>query len=136
VEIKRRLNAAAKCMTPEIEAMNTAIELKMLLDRVEGLIRYAEGKIANRAARAKAKEKTIGQKARDQQAADQKIIIDYQTEESDANLADQREAFEERNAKLRDKGQPEMESDPLGAEGDAKDQLGLKIPKPQEKEDQ
>ena len=110
MEIKRRLNALAKTMTPEIEAMNVGREMKQLCKRLERLVAYAEEKIARSAQRKAAKEKTLGQQAKDRHEAETKVIFDHQTAESDANLADQKEAFDERNERLRDKGQPEMES--------------------------
>ena len=93
MEIKRKLKALDKRMTPEIESMNVANEMDRHCDRISELVDYAEEKIE----RAKTRGKTLGAIVDDARKADAKKVFDHQKEESDANLADQQEAFDERN---------------------------------------
>lgn len=93
MEIKRKLKALDKRMTPEIEAMNVGIEMNRCCDRMEELCNYAEEKIE----RAKRRGKTIGQQVDEARKTKDKEITDHQTAESEANLADQQEAFDDRN---------------------------------------
>jgi len=103
VEIKRRLNALAKSMTVEIEAMNVGVEMNRMCDRFEELVRYADEKIARAAER---RGKTLGQQANERREAADKVISDHQTAEAEENQRDQKEAFDERN---RDPGAVEGE---------------------------
>ena len=95
MEIKRRLTKIGKSLSPQIESMNVAAEMERMCTRFEELVRYAQEKIDRSIERGK----TIGAGVAEKRAAMQKIITDHQKSESDANLADQQEAFDERNKK-------------------------------------
>jgi len=97
MEIKRRLNKVSKRLTPQIEVMNVANEMKTLTSRLEELVTYAEQKIERTEERRRNKMKTIGQQVDEQRKAEAKVISDHQVEEAEANLRDQQEAFDERN---------------------------------------
>lgn len=94
MEIKRRLTAIAKSMSPQIEVMNVAVEMSRLADRFEELVRYAQEKTDRAAER---KGKTLGQEAYERRQAADKEIADHQTAELEENQRDQQEAFDERN---------------------------------------
>lgn len=106
MEIKRRLNKIAKRISPQLEVMNISEEMRRMCTRLEELCDYGEEKLA-RAAR---KEPTIGQKVAEQRAAEQKEITDHQTAESEENLKDQQESFDERN-KIANKSKKPTEID-------------------------
>ena len=93
MQIKRRLTALAKCMTPEIESMNVARQMEDMCKRMEELVAYAEEKIS----RSKTRGKTIGAHVAEARAAEDKIIKDHQQAEAEENLKDQQESFNERN---------------------------------------
>jgi len=93
MEIKRKLKALDKRMTPEVETMNVAIEMNRLCDRMEELCNYADEKIE----RGKQRGKTMGQQIDEARKAKDKEIFDHQTAEAAENLRDQQEAFDERN---------------------------------------
>lgn len=99
MELKRKLTALGKRMSPQIEVMNVADEIKRCLTRIDELVTYAQTKIDRSEERKKNKELTIGAKAQLAREAADKEVVDAQTEESDANLKDQQEAFDERNKK-------------------------------------
>ena len=103
MELKRKLTKLAGRMTPQIEAMNVANEMGKCIAKISQLVDYAEEKIERSAQRKRDKEGTIGGAAAAQQAADRKEVTDTQTKESDENLADQAEAFEERNSAHRER---------------------------------
>ena len=103
MEIKRRLTKIAKSLSPQVEAMNVAAQMEQMCQRFEELIAYAQEKLDRAASRGK----TIGQKAyEDREAADQEVK-DAQLAESDENLRDQKESFDERN-KIVEKTQKPM----------------------------
>ena len=56
MEIKRRLNAVAKRITPEIEAMNISSEMKNMCKRFEELANYGEEKCARAKANREGRE--------------------------------------------------------------------------------
>ena len=94
MEIKRRLTKIGKSLNPQIEAMNVATEMERMLDRFEELVRYAQEKIDRAAER---KGNTIGKQVDDARKKADKEVSDHQTAESEENLKDQQESFEERN---------------------------------------
>jgi hypothetical protein len=96
MEIKRRLNAVAKRITPEIEVMNPASEIRTLCSRLEELATYCEEKV-ERAAQSKAAGKTKGQLADEAMKAERKRI-------KDIHDAEAKEAMEDRQQQ---KAQPE-----------------------------
>lgn len=108
MQIKRRITKIGHSLNPQIEAMNVATEMELLLDRFEELVRYAQEKIDRSIERGK----TIGAKVAEKRASEQKIITDHQKAESDENLADQQEAFDERNKKPGMEDGPETVPDP------------------------
>lgn len=87
MEIKRRLNAVAKRMTPAIESLNIANEMSTLCDRLEGLATYGEEKV-ERAAR---KGKTMGQKIDEERKAERKRIQDIHNEEAKEAMEDRQQ---------------------------------------------
>ncbi len=95
MEIKRRLIAASKLLSPEIEAMNIGTELNHHVDRITELCNYGQEKLD----RAKLRSEAAGVKTAQDRKAAEKVIADAQQEESDKNLADQKEAFDQRNDK-------------------------------------
>jgi hypothetical protein len=101
MEIKRRLTKIANSLSPQIEVMNVADEMRRMCQRLEELIAYAQEKID----RANDGHKPIGQQVAEERAAKQKIIDDAQKAEAAENLQDQKEAFDERNRRL-EKSQP------------------------------
>ena len=110
MDIKRRLNKIAKCLTPEIENMNISYEMKNICSRLEELIRYADEKIARTERRLKAGEKSGGQAAANRKAAAAKVIKDHQDAEAEENQKDQQESLDERNARL-SKSKPDTHED-------------------------
>lgn len=95
MEIKRKLVAASKLLSPQIEAMNIGPEISEHIDRIIALCKYGQEKLD----RAGQREEAAGvQTAKDRKAAEQ-VITDAQLAESDKNLADQKEAYDERNDK-------------------------------------
>lgn len=117
MELKRKLNALAKRMSPQIEAMNVNHEIHQHVNRISELIDYAEQKIERSEQRKRDKEPTTGQVADDRNKANAKEQLDLQTAESDANLADQKESFDERNALMAKSEKPvEPDSTPDPAE--------------------
>lgn len=114
MEIKRRLTKIANRLTPQIEVMNVGQEMQRMCQRFEELVAYAEEKIERAATRGK----TIGAIVQDARAAADKEVLDQQTAESDENLKDQQESFDERNkviAKTK-KPEPGVVSDELAKE--------------------
>ncbi len=108
MEIKRRLVALSKTLSPQIEVMNVAVEMSRMCDRFEELVRYAQEKIDRAEER---KGKTLGQQANERREAADKVISDHQTAEAEENQRDQQEAFDERN---RDPGAVESEDPDTG----------------------
>ena len=100
MEIKRRLNKIASRLSPQLEAMNIADEMRRMCQRFEEIVAYGEEKLE----RAASKDPTIGQKVQAQKAAIQKEIEDHQRAEAEENLKDQEESFKERN-RLMEKSQ-------------------------------
>lgn len=99
MELKRKLDKLAKRMTPHIEVMNVRDEIARSIHRIDELITYAQTKIDRSAERKAKNQQTIGAKADAERKATEQVVFDAQTAESDANLADQKEAFDERNKK-------------------------------------
>ncbi len=105
MEIKRRLNAVAKRLTPEIEASNTGTQLAELATRFEELLAYAEEKDLRRAERDKT-GKSFAQRAqenrdkiekegKDAQAADEaEILADQQQEQAQPDVVETGEVVE------------------------------------------
>jgi hypothetical protein len=91
MEIKKRLNAAAKRLTPEIESMNCATEMHQLADRLDGLLDYAEQKIEQRKHTTK-DGKTASQRTYEGLQDDRRNVQAIHSEEADAALADQVQA--------------------------------------------
>ena len=85
MEIKKRLNAAARRLTPAIEAMNVGVEMKQHTTRIEELITYAEQKISA----SESRPQTLGQRALHEQDAEREAIAKVQDEEARENAADQ-----------------------------------------------
>ena len=112
MEIKRRLNAIAKCMTPDIECMNIADEMRRMLTRFEELVAYADEKAARAKERAARGGKTKAQISAERRAADAKEIRDHQQAELEINQADQKEAYDERNKDPGMVGMEKTEHDP------------------------
>ena len=113
MEIKRRLNKIAARISPQIEVMNNAEEMRRMCTRFEELLAYCEEKIEKAASKAP----TIGQKVAAQREALQQEIIDHQTAEAEENLKDQEEAFEERNKIANKSKRPEEGHVPDGSAG-------------------
>lgn len=99
MEIKRRITAAAKRLTPEIEASNTGTQLNELTTRFEELLDYAEEKDLRRqeavktgmsfSQRAAKKRAAIEQKGKDIQAADEaEILADQVQQEAQPDVVD------------------------------------------------
>lgn len=89
MEIKRRLGALAKRMTPAIEAMNVANEMLQILQRFEELASYAEQKITRSEERIAAKLAPIGAQQDAKKKADAKEIADLHEAEQNELLQDQ-----------------------------------------------
>jgi len=85
MEIKKRLNAVAKRLNPQIESMNVAQEMREHTKRIEELTTYAEAKIA----RSKERKETLGKRAQDEAEAEAKRIAEVQDAEARENAADQ-----------------------------------------------
>lgn len=113
MQIKRRLNAIAKSLTPEIESMNISRQMEDMCKRMEELVAYAEEKIE----RSKQRHRTIGLQVAQRRAAEDKIIKDHQEAEAKENLADQKESYDERNRILA-KSNPEAAKDETVAGAD------------------
>ena len=92
MSIKRRLNKVAKCLTPEIEAMNQGREMRDLTKRLEEIVGYCERKIAASRERKKNDGKSAGQVAAEAQTAERKRIQDIHSEEAEALAKDQEQA--------------------------------------------
>lgn len=108
MQIKRRLNAIAKSLTPEIESMNISRQMEDMCKRMEELVAYAEEKIE----RAKQRHRTIGLQVAQRRAAEDKIIKDHQEAEAKENLADQKESYDERNRILAKSNPAAAQTDP------------------------
>jgi hypothetical protein len=91
MSIKRRLNAVAKQLTPTIESMNQAIEMRLITTRLEELVNYCERKQARSEERRKNGGKSAGQVAYEAQQAERKRIADIHNEEAKERLADQQQ---------------------------------------------
>jgi len=74
--------------------MNVATEMTRMLIRFDELINYAQEKIDRTEER---KDGTLALAADQRRKAALKVVSDAQRKESDANLADQKESFDERN---------------------------------------
>ncbi len=96
MEIKRRLTKLTKRLSPQIESMNVAVEMQRMCTRFEELVNYAQEKIDRAEER---KGGTLARAADERRRAALKVVAEAQKKESDANLADQRESFDERNKK-------------------------------------
>ena len=104
MEIKRRITKLASRLSPQIEVMNVATEMSRMLDRFEELVNYAQEKIDRAVER---KGNTIGKQSYEARAAADKVVSDHQTAESDENLRDQKESFDERNKIVEKSQKPE-----------------------------
>lgn len=98
MELKRKLTALAKRMNPQIEAYTIAKAIDQSIKRIDELMTYAQEKLDRSEERKRLKEKTLGQQEDDRRKAAAAAVLETQNKESDANLADQAESFEERNA--------------------------------------
>lgn len=117
MELKRKLAALTKRMNPQIEAYTVAKAIGESIKRIDELMTYAQEKLDRSEERKKNKEDTNSKVADDRNkkaAADQ---LAQQNAESDANLADQAESFEERNAVLKKSQKPvEPDDAPVAAD--------------------
>ena len=88
MEIKKRLNAVAKRLTPEIESMNMASQMIEMLNRFDEILDYCEEKIEkkNRGG------VSAGQRAYDAQQAERDRIQKIHDEEADEMQRDQTQA--------------------------------------------
>ena len=98
MELNRKLNALAKRMNPQVEAFTVAREIEMHIDRISELGAYAQEKLDRSAQKKKDKELTLGAQEDNRRKAAAAEVLVTQNKESDANLADQQESFDERNA--------------------------------------
>ena len=98
MELKRKLNALAKRMNPQVEAYTVAQEIARCIQRIDELISYAQEKLDRSAQKKKDKELTLGAQEDQRRKAAAADVLATQNRESDANLADQQESFDERNA--------------------------------------
>jgi len=95
MDIKKRLNAAAKQLTPEIEASNTGIQIREHTARIEELLVYAADKEKREAQR---KETGLSYQAREEKRraalseADHVVAARVQAEDEAVNLEDQQQA--------------------------------------------
>ena len=117
MEIKRRLTKIAHSLSPQIESMNVSTEMTRMLDRFEELVRYAQEKIDRAAER---QGNTIGKQVDDARKKADKEVADHQTAESEENLRDQQESFEERN-KIVDKSRDMRTEDEKRADEEAEE---------------
>lgn len=85
MEIKRKLTAAAKRITPAIEASNPGIELGRLADRIVEILDYSEEK----AERASRRGVSMGVQVAENRRREAQEIEDVQTEAEREALADQ-----------------------------------------------
>lgn len=85
MEIKKQLTALGKRVTPQIEVMNVATEMRQLLKRLDELITYAQTKIDRSAER----KETIGAQVKRQKKEADDNIKKEQEREAKENLADQ-----------------------------------------------
>ena len=115
MEIKRRLTKIAHSLSPQIESMNVSTEMTRMLDRFEELVRYAQEKIDRAAER---QGNTIGKQVDDARKKADKEVADHQTAESEENLRDQQESFDERN-KIVDKSRDMRTEDEKRADEEA-----------------
>jgi len=105
VELKRKLTALAKRMNPQIEAYTIARAIEQSIKRIDELMTYAQEKLDRSEQKKRDKELTLGQQEDDRRKAAAAEVLATQNAESDENLADQQESFEERN-KLAAKTKP------------------------------
>ena len=85
MEIKRQLTALGKRMTPQVETMNVAVEIRGLVKRIDELVTYAQTKIDRSAER----KETIGRRVqREKEDAAAKIAVE-QDREANENQVDQ-----------------------------------------------
>jgi hypothetical protein len=98
VELKRKLTALAKRMNPQIEAYTVAKAIGESIKRIDELMTYAQEKLDRSEERKKNKEETNSKLADDRKKKAAAGQLAQQNAESDANLADQKESFDERNA--------------------------------------
>ena len=103
MEIKRRITAIAKAMSPQIEVGTSAKKITQLCDQLEYLVNYEQEKIDRSAARKAAGQDTIGKQVDDRKKAEQKKVADNQNAEADQNADDQAEAHEARNKAHRER---------------------------------
>lgn len=113
MELKRRLNAVAKCISPQIEVMNVADEMRRLTSRLEELVRYAEEKMALAASR----DKTIGLRTKEAREKAEVERKELQEAEAQENLADQEESARLR-AERASKSKKAVDPDFLGVTQD------------------
>lgn len=97
MELKRKLVALSKRMNPEVEAFNIAPEIGRHIDRISELISYAQEKLDRSAHKKKHNELTLGAQEDARRKAVAAEVLATQNKESDENLADQQESFDERN---------------------------------------
>lgn len=107
MEIKRRLSAIGKRLTPEIEAMNVSEQMVRMCNRFDELLDYCEEKIGRTKERQKTGEPTIGQAAQARQHESRKAIEEAQSAEAEENLKDQEEAAKERQELLNKSKKPQ-----------------------------
>ena len=110
MELKRKLNALAKRMNPQVEAYTVAREIDRLIGRISELMAYSQEKIDRSAHKKKHNELTLGQQEDNRRKAAAAEVLATQNKESDENLADQQESFDERN-KLDAKSKKPVEED-------------------------
>lgn len=89
MEIKRRLGALAKRMTPAIEVMNVSNEMLTLLRRLEELCTYAQTKIDRSEERKAKKQLTRGAEQDAKKKAKAKEIAEIHAAEADERFQDQ-----------------------------------------------
>ena len=94
MEIKRRLNRIAGRITPQIEVMNVADEMRRMCNRFEEILNYAEEKVT----RAAERKETVGALVDRQKKEKKAAIEEMQRAESEENMRDQQEAAAERQA--------------------------------------
>ncbi len=97
MELKRKLNALAKRMNPQVESYTVGREIDRLIGRISELMAYAQEKLDRSAQKKRDKELTLGQQEDNRRKAAAADVLAMQNKESDANLADQQESFDERN---------------------------------------
>ena len=115
MELKRKLTALAKRMNPQVEAYTVAKEIGEHIQRIGELIAYAQEKLDRSAEKKKTGELTLGAQEDARRKAAAADVLETQNKESDENLKDQKESFDERNAldaKTKKPDEPDDTPDP------------------------